>query len=208
MDMQKYQMRQIQPGPCPPEGCPPFDRIDCIVVDKVYDSCFRSESINRVTSITIGDAAEWPTGDFAVATPVPCVLRAGETVDCNITNMVPAGDGYFTISMLITIPVTLTNPNAAGETVDRDFNFTRTVTLCAPEGVEIDCSESTFTQCNCVITAVTETSVEVTCDFQICMVTRSLLTVQLLVPSYGFCVPGPCETLPGVCPPIPPEQCF
>ena len=52
MDMQKYRMRQIQPGPCPPEGLSTFDRIDCIVVDKVYDSCFRTENINRVTTVT------------------------------------------------------------------------------------------------------------------------------------------------------------
>ncbi len=92
------------------------------------------------------------------------------------------------------------------------LHSSKTVTLCAPEGVNIDCSNSTLLSCNCIVTDVEEEDEDIaytiTCDIQVCLVIRSVLTVQLLVPSYGFCVPAPCVTLPGVCPPLPPDQCF
>lgn len=204
----KVKQSQVQPGPCPPEGCPPFDRIECIVVDKVYDSCFQIEEKTRETTITTGIGNEWPTGTFTVGTPVACSLTAGAEITCVEVSRIPVGDGFFTITVAVSVPVTLTNPNAADETVDRIFTFTKTATLCCPEGVEVDCSESTLLQCNCVITQVDALSVVVTCDIQVCLVIKCILTVQLLVPSYGFCVPAPCTTLPGVCPPLPPSQCL
>jgi hypothetical protein len=60
--------------------------------------------------------------------------------------------------------------------------------------------------CSSLITQVGTGTAEVTCDFQICLVMECILTVQLLVPSYGFCVPAPCTVLPGVCPPMPPQS--
>ncbi|HHU69066.1 MAG TPA: hypothetical protein GXZ31_02050 [Thermoanaerobacterales bacterium] len=206
MDIKDLQAQQIQPGPCPPEGCPPFNRIECIVVDKVYDSCFQMEERTRETEITMGD--EWLTGPFAVGTPVSCALQAGKTIECDVISKTAVGNGFFTISLLITIPIALANPNDPTEIANRNFNFTKAVTLCAPDEVEIDCSESTLMQCTCVITGVDDDTVEVTCDLQICVVVKSILTVQLLVPSYGFCVPAPCQVLPGVCPPLPPPQCL
>lgn len=199
---------QVSPGVCPPEGCPPPTEIDCIVVDKVYDSCFQVDDRTRSTIVTTGALAEWPTGVFTVGQVVACVLTAGAEISCTEISRVPAGDGFVTVTILVSVPVTLTNPNAADETVDRTFTFTKTATLCCPTGVEPDCSESTLLFCNCVITQVNVGSVEVTCDFQVCLVIKCILTVQLLVPSYGFCVPAPCITLPGVCPPTPPPQCF
>ena len=200
---------QVSPGPCPPEGCPPPTQIDCIVVDKVYDSCYQVDDRTRTSTVTIGDGGQWPTGVFTVGQVVPCALTSGAEISCTELSRVPAEDGFVTVTMLISIPVTLTNPNDAEETTDRVFNFTKTATLCCPTGVEPDCSESTLMFCNCVITQVDaiNDTVEVTCDFQVCLVIQCILTVQLLVPSYGFCVPAPCVVLPGVCPPSPPPQC-
>ncbi|WP_227763813.1 hypothetical protein [Zhaonella formicivorans] len=199
---------EIRPGVCPVEGCPPPTRIECIVVDKVYDSCFQVEDRTRTTTITTGLTGQFPTGTFTVGQVVPCSLTSGQQISCTEVSRVPAGDGFVTVTVLVSVPLTLTNPNAATETVDRVFTFTKTATLCCPEGVTPDCSESTLLFCNCVVSSVGIDSIEVTCDFEVCMILKCILTVQLLVPSYGFCVPAPCITLPGVCPPTPPPQCF
>lgn len=198
---------QISPGVCPPEGCPPPTRIECIVVDKVYDSCFQIHDVSRDTNIST--ATEFTTGSFEVGDVISCAV--GGPITCTEISRVSAGGGFFSITVLVSVPIILTNPNDATETVIRTFSFTKTATLCCPEGVSPDCSESNLLFCNCVVTQITAgyaPSITVNCTLQICIVIKCILRVQLLVPSYGFCVPAPCVTLPGVCPPAPPAQCF
>ncbi|MDD2401524.1 MAG: hypothetical protein PHI90_03400 [Clostridia bacterium] len=202
-------IEQITPGVCPPEGCPPPTRIECIVVDKVYDSCFQLHDVSRDT--TVSTATEFTTGTFAVGDIIDCSLTAGASITCTEVSRVDAGGGFFTVTILVSVPVTLINPNDPTQDADRVFTFTKTATLCCPEGVTPDCSESTLIFCSCVVTNVTggySPSITVTCTLQVCIVIKCILEVQLLVPSYGFCVPAPCITLPGVCPPTPPAQCF
>ncbi len=203
----KAKLAQITPGVCPPEGCPPPTRIECIVVDKVYDSCFQIHDLNRDFTITTGTGGEFETGTFVLGDVIPCALSV-DGISCTEISRTAVGEGFFTITLLVTVPLILTNPNATEETVDRTVTFTKTVTLCCPEGVGPNCSESTIVMCSCVVSLVGEDVITVTCNIQVCLVTKCILTVQLLVPSYGFCVPAPCVTLPGVCPPTPPAQCF
>jgi hypothetical protein len=198
--MEEAKISQITPGMCPPEGCPPPTRIECIVVDKVYDSCFQINDFTRDT--TISNFA----GPFAEGDVIPC--RQNGDITCTEISRVDAGGGFFTVTLLISVPILLANPNNPNQTVDRTFTFTKTATLCCPQGVEPDCSESTLLFCNCVVSNTLEQTLSVTCTLQVCVVIKCLLEVQLLVPSYGFCVPAPCITLPGVCPPTPPAQCF
>jgi len=202
------QQQVIRPGQCPPEGCPPPTRIECIVVDKVYDSCFQVESRSRDTTVTTGTGGEFATGTFTVGQAIPCSLTPNQSISCSVINKQPTTGGFANLTLVVSVPITLTNPNAPTETANRVFTFTKIVTLCAPDGVTVDCSESTLLFCNCVVSAVGVGNITVTCDFQVCVVIKTLLTVQLLVPSYGFCVPAPCVVAPGVCPPSPPPQCF
>ncbi|SCY57944.1 hypothetical protein [Alkaliphilus peptidifermentans] len=214
-DVSKKQIQPVQPGQCPIiDGvpvCPPPDRVECIVVDKVYDSCFQIDDRTREIST---DSEEFGTG-LEQGDPVVCALTEDAEITCTEISRTPVGDGFFTIVLSVNVPVTLTNPEAANgedDEIERIFTFSKTVTLCAPEGVDIDCSESVLLSCNCVVTDVDEIDEEleysITCDIQVCLVVKAILRVQLLVPSYGFCVPAPCVTIPGVCPPLPPEQCF
>lgn len=213
-DTVSTQQVPIIPGPCPPQGCPPATRIECILVDKVYDSCFQVEERSRSTEISTFSPAP-SKGDV-----IPCTLTAGDNIACDLISKTAVGEGFFTLNLLFTVPLTLTNPKDPNDTVDRQFTFTKTVTLCSPDGTEVDCSESVLLFCSCVVTDVnnvystdspssppTRCTLTVECDFQVCLVIKSIATVQLLVPSYGFCVPAPCITLPGVCPPAPPAQC-
>ena len=197
----------IFPGLCPPEGCPPPTRIECIAVDKVYDSCFQIDDVTRTITIPRGSASGEFSGTFAVGDIITCALNG--IVTCTEIKRTSVGDGFFSVTVLVSVPIRLTNSNVPAQYVDRIVTFTKTVTLCCPPGVEPDCSESTLIACSCLITAlVNESAIEVTCDVQVCLVLKCILRVQLLVPSYGFCVPAPCVTLPGVCPPTPPAQCF
>lgn len=198
---------QVKPGAYTQDCCPKPTRVECIVVDKVYDSCFQVEDRTRTTTVTTGVGGQWPTNGFSVGQIVPCSPTADAGITCTELSRVPVGEGFSTITILVSVPITLANPNAPEETTDRVFTFTKTATLCCPEGVEPDCSESTLMFCNCVITQVNAGSVEITCDYQVCLLMRCILTVQLLVPSYGFCVPAPCTTIGGTCPPLPPSQC-
>ena len=201
--------QEVSPGLCPPEGCPPPTRIECIVVDKVYDSCFQINDISR--DISISTVTDFTTGPFAIGTIVPCALTTGLDITCIEISRIDAGGGFFTITLLVSVPITLTNPNDPTETVDRIISFTKVVTLCCPEGVDPDCTESTILFCSGIVSAVTNAynpGITVSLTLQVCVVVKCILTVQLLVPSYGFCIPAPCVTLPGVCPPTPPAQCF
>lgn len=198
----EYNVNQVAPGICPPEGCPPPTRIECIVVDKVYDSCFQLHEITQEVPVEF-------EGIFELGDTVNCRLNGDIT--CIELSRVSVGDGFFTITLLVSVPILLTNPENTEETVERIFTFIKTVTLCCPEGVEPDCSESTVNFCSCVVTRVDggySPTLTISCNLQICVVIKCILRVQLLVPSYGFCVPAPCVTLPGVCPPTPPAQCF
>ncbi|NLL19029.1 MAG: hypothetical protein GX262_08380 [Clostridia bacterium] len=190
----------IGPGQCPPDGCPPPDRIECIAVDKIYDSCFQVD--NREREFTV-DFSGLEGGDV-----VNCQLTPGASIACTEISRVDVGGGFSAINLLITVPITVTNPNDATETQDVTFTFTKAVTLCAPEEAQIDCSESTVLSCVCVVSDAEEDEADITCNIQLCIVVKAILRVQLLVPSYGFCTPAPCVTLPGVCPPTPPAQCF
>ena len=201
--------QEVSPGLCPPEGCPPPTRIECIVVDKVYDSCFQINDISR--DIALSTVTDFTTGPFAIGTVIPCALTTGADITCMEVSRIDAGGGFFTITLLVSVPITLTNPNDPTETVDSIISFTKVVTLCCPEGVEPDCTESTVLFCSGIVSAITNAynpGITVSLTLQVCVVVKCILTVQLLVPSYGFCVPAPCVTLPGVCPPTPPAQCF
>jgi hypothetical protein len=192
------QQQQIQPGQCPPEGCPPFDRIECIVVDKVYDSCF------QVEDLTTGEF-EFDFGGPDEGDLLDCELKK---VDCQVVRRTPAGGNFFTLLLLITVTIKVSNPDDPCRKTEREIKFTKTVTLCCPDGVDPNCDESTLTNCTCVVVDDRNGLEVAVCDLQLCLVIKCILKVQLLVPSYGFCIPAPCVTLPGVCPPLPPEQCF
>lgn len=197
-DEMKGTKTSISPGVCPPEGCPPPVRIECVVTEKVYDKCFQVDTLSR--NITIS-RAEFITGPFVIGERVFC--NPIGSISCTEISRVEAGGGFFTITLLVTIPMTFTNPNNPPEIVLRNVVFTKTVTLCCPDGIEPDCGESSVLFCNCDVSGITSTDIILACEIQLCLLFKCSAVVQLLVPSYGFCQPAPCFALPGVCPPPP-----
>lgn len=202
----------ITPGPCSTQGCPAPTFIDCLEVTKVYDSCFQTESFPNLCA----------------PIPSPCASIAvmpGATVTCDVTsatcNFVSSAstgvDDYanvtFAVSLTVTYTVTPPSPPApsvappppppAPCTFSVPVNFVQTVTLCAPTGTTQTC---TIAGTSCGPGAIFDGSVCV--PLTVCLVFQSTATVQLLVPTYGYCTPAPCAVLAAPpCPPVFPSTC-
>lgn len=83
--------------------------------------------------------------------------------------------------------------------------FMKTVTLCGPTGTTQTCTVQSAT---CTSPVIIDGMV--CTQVIVCATYQSTAVVALLVPSYGFCSPAPCTTLPlPPCPPSPlfPPQC-
>lgn len=184
----------ITPGSCNERQNPEPDRIECISVDKVFDSCYRLEEREREFVL--------PFTDLALGDLILCQLTPGQEITGVELSRVDVGEGFSSVTLMLTVPLTFTNPNEPTQVENTNFSFTKTVTLNCPAQAGVSGSDSTLVTCICVVTAVNDTTVTVACDIQLCMVIKCLMTVELLVPSFGLCAPAPCVTVPGVCPPV------
>ncbi len=86
----------------------------------------------------------------------------------------------------------------------RTFSFTKTVTLCSPEGTETQCEIPSYSCGPCVLTQ----DHKVCCTFILCILVQAKAEVKLLVPAYGFCVPAECVEVSPEFPECPPENLF
>jgi len=195
----------VTPGPCPDNCCPPPTQIDCIEVTKVYDSCFQMQTFNNL-------CATVPTTDSCTAiagTPGTVATCAVTSTTCTLISSTATGvDEEYTVSFAVAITetITLTSPMGTTCTIDVPVNFVTTTTLCIPSGATPSCTVAT--SCGpCAIlptTTVPCPTYMVCCQLSVCLLLQSTATVQLLVPSYGFCAPAECAVA-GVlpCPPYP-----
>lgn len=187
---------QITPGPCPSSGCPAPTEIDCIQVTKVYDFCFESNTLSNVCT----------------AIPVTCVGATAATCTvthctCSFASSTPSTiSGFVNATFVVACTVQFTIYSSAGTcTTSTTASFMETVTLCGPPGTVQSC-QVVSEQCGPV--AIIDNMV--CTSLTVCVVFLSTALVTLLVPSYGFCTPAPCATLPVLpCPPTSlfPPQC-
>jgi hypothetical protein len=202
--------QQFAPGPCPSTGCPPPTEIDCIIVDKVYASCLQT--------VTGSGTFHLPncTG------PLSCSVDL-TTSSCTVGAITPTGsDDISNVTFVVSLELDIL---CSGQTQPevRTIVITPTVPLYNPAGTTPSCSILSAS-CTCVIiptdgiSDASGTSGEwdrpktvVSCSLTACLLTQTTATVQLLVPTYGFCVPQPCQVGPLLpCPPSPlyPPQSF
>lgn len=183
---------QIFPGPCPETGCPPPTEVDCIIVDKVYASCVQTLTGSGTFTIT---GCTGPIGCFVDLSTSSCTVGAVTPTGVDdINNVTFVVTAELLISCAdITLPVTET------------IVLTPTVPLYNPTGTTPSCTILSAS-CTCVPISVGTVS----CSVNVCLLAETTATVQLLVPTYGFCVPAPCEVGPLLpCPPsplFPPQQ--
>lgn len=180
-------MATVSPGTCGPEGCPPPTQIDCIVVDKVYDSCVQTLTITQ----TIPDGA--------------CVV-AGCTFDlatssCSVGTVTPSTTtDYSDITFVIGAEYQITC--VSGAILTEEAYTTQTVTLYNPDGTTPSCTILSGT-CMCVNLP----NGDISCTLTLCVLFQTTATVQLMIPTYGFCVPPLCPAVAPVLP-CPPTSMF
>ncbi|HET7559550.1 MAG TPA: hypothetical protein VFK80_06280 [Limnochordia bacterium] len=201
----------ITPGPCPPEGCPPPTDIECIEVRRVYDLCFQQDTMTRTFTVRGADARCLCEGEnCTVGTMIPTdVLREGAF--CEVVNRVQQSNGFAVVTLRVHVPIAYytvgtTLPTTQDACFVRNAVFTKTVTLCAPLGTDIDCSVTGAA--TSMITDINDGAITIETTASICVVIKSTADVNLLVPTYGFCVPAECVTAGlGPCPPVAPPFC-
>ena len=191
----------ITPGPLL-ESCPSPTEIDCIEVTKVYDSCFQTEDFsNLCATIPYDDCCREIANE--AGTTATCAVTASSST---FVSSVPTGvDDFVNATFAVSITETITLTSATGRTCSFTLpvSFVKTVTLCGPSGTTQVCTIAGTTCGPCAIIGD-----QVCCELVACLVLESVATVELLVPSFGFCVPSACSVL-GLppCPPTFPSSC-
>ena len=175
----------VTPGPCPVTGCPPPTEIDCIVVDKVYASCVQTVTASETFTI-VGCLA-----------PITCSVNLPAS-SCIVGAITPSGTPDINnVTFVVTTALTVTC--AAGIPNSETIVTTVTVPLYNPSGTTPSCTLLSAS-CVCVLTGTST----VNCTISVCLLAQTTATVQLMIPTYGFCVPSPCEPGPVLpCPPVP-----
>ena len=191
----------VTPGPCPTTGCPAPTEIDCIMVDKIYASCTQTVPVTQVLDCDDLPAGCLPPGTMSGS--LPCTLDLTASM-CTVGAVVASGtDSINNITYTISAVVNLTCPS--GTVFPVTLYTTTTVPLYNPSGTTPSCTVISGS-CSAVILPNGDVSVQAT----LCLLLQTLARVQLLIPTYGFCAPTPCEVAAvAACPPgalFPPQQ--
>ncbi|MFX4263516.1 hypothetical protein ACOBQJ_15125 [Pelotomaculum propionicicum] len=173
----------------------------CIEVPKVYDFCFERDTRENVCT-PLGKCSP-PEGAV-----VRCTINSATCSEVSRGEPDAAGraDVTFAFAINYTLEVVSTTGQVVCRARDLIFSFTKTISLCAPEGTFTNCTVVN-SACTCMILGA-----QICCTFDLCTVFQSLAIVKILVPSFGFCTPELCEQVspapPLVCPPdLFPPQC-
>lgn len=199
----------IRPGRCPtlPDGtpnCPPFIEKACIEVIKVYDQCIKEDELVSFEEVS-----------NKICNPARLPIQPTDVITCTVTTplncTVTFGDFttpfFRRIRLFQTIGVRVVVRR--GETEVCNFTTTlssfQTIVLWAPPGTFVECVPLSVGDCNCEVVTV-NSSQFIICSVTVCKDIQVKAPVKLLVPSYGFCEPVPCQAAPEdgvVCPPEP-----
>ena len=216
----------MHPGPCPinpytgNRECPPATEKDCLVVEKVFDQCFKEDVITRQFTIPTGPGAACENVDLTTVDRVECEVISAECEVVDVSPPLPNTNNIriVTVRQEVEMLISLFDPFNQSlctftETIDDFFN--QVVLYVPPPGVLFGPGGGPFVFCEVVNftcycspeTVPPGDPVEtVICTAKICKIIEVTAFVKLLVPVYGYCVPAPCEAAPQqkeiVCPPI------
>lgn len=218
----------LQPGLCPintysgQRECPPATEIDCLLVEKVFDQCWKEEDFVRNVVIPTGKGKACENVDTTQVDRIEC-----EVVDvvCEVVSVGPPLPDtnnlrVVTIEQTVTIQVELWNDTPTvpvllcsfTQTFDEVFN--QVVLYVPPSGLLFGAEGGPFVFCEvtnfaCMLAQgfIPGTPFEnILFRIKICKIIEVTAFVKLMVPVLGFCVPRQCEAAPQaeeiVCPPI------
>lgn len=217
----------LQPGDCPIDPytgepvCPPTREKDCLLVEKVYDQCFKEDIITRSFEIPTGSGEPCEGVDLSLVDRVDCTVLSADCEVVDVSNPIDTNIRIVTVRQDITIRIDLVDETPGGdiilcsftETIDDFFNDAQL--FVPPSGAMFGAAGGPFVFCDVVgstcfcrleTTGPGELPTRVICTVKVCKIIEVTALVKLLVPVYGFCVPRPCEAAPQQkeiqCPPI------
>lgn len=155
--------------------------IDCIVVDKVYDSCVQTDTVPLVCA------------DFVCPGTITSVTSDVVNTTCSLYSSVSSASPNVvnaTFLVTATIDFTIVTTTATCLTTTTT-TLPKTVSLVAPPGTAQSCEVlSASTTVPFVVGGTVFTSIT------LCEMFVSTAVVMLLAPSYGFCEPPSCQVSP------------
>lgn len=122
--------------------CPLPDRIECLFLEKIYDSCFQKEEVSRSTTV--------PFPNLIPGEMINCQIH--DFIMCEIIEEQDLGGGIKVFTLRIYLTLILQDPDHGEVSVIRVVTVKKSVTLCAPEGTIIDCTDSQPLSCLCMVT--------------------------------------------------------
>lgn len=226
----------LQPGLCPvdPESgrreCPPATEIDCLLVEKVFDQCWKEEDfvVNSIIPTGAGEPCE--NVDTTQVDRVECQVL---DVVCEVIDVGPPlpdtnNERIVTIEQTVTLQVELWDDTPQIPvllcTYTQTFSdiFNQVLLYVPPPGLLFGAEGGPFVFCEvtgftCFLARefIPGTPFEsLLFRIKICKIIEVTAFVKLMVPVYGFCVPRICVAAPQEielnCPPIdelfPPQQ--
>lgn len=130
------------PGSCPTQKLLPPNSIECIVIEKIYDSCFQNENIFKNTTV--------PFPELVTGQQINCTIH--DLIFCEILEQKDLGSGFISFILKVYVTLILQDPVNDIVSVIRVVNFIKTVTLCAPESTIFSCANSQPISCICIVT--------------------------------------------------------
>lgn len=170
----------------------------CIEAKQVFDFCFQEERVER--SFPVDSIKE---GSHVM---VDCEIDTQNIICKEVSPRQPVDPkkNKFLICLAIQVPVTLRIVNKvtghSGKIIKKTITVLKQVVLCVPAGTEVQCEVTG--NCCCIFDDEND---QIDCVFNFCIVIKSKATVQILVPTLGFCMPKECKAVPGGCPPFVPS---
>ncbi len=221
----------LQPGLCPINSytgqreCPPTSEKDCLVVEKVFDQCFKEDIIVRKFEIPAGPGEPCASVDLSRVQRVECDVLSADCVVVDVSPPIADNIRIVTVRQDVELEIELWDDSIKlctfTETITDFFNQVQL--YVPPPGVLFGAAGGPFLFCEVVASTCfcsPETVppgapvTQVICTVKVCKIVEVTAFVKLLIPLYGYCIPRPCEAAPQQkeieCPPIdslfPPQQ--
>lgn len=221
----------MQPGLCPVNPvterreCPSTTERDCLVVEKVFDQCFKEDVIVREFAIPADPGGPCANVDLTLVNRVECEILSAECVVVDVSPPIDDNTRIITLRQDTEIEIELWHDpvvwvQSSEESGGKGFyksrrlcTFTETISnsynqillYVPPPGVLFGAAGGPFLFCEVVASTCYcspetvipgEPVTQVICTVKICKIVEVTAFVKLMIPHYGYCVPRPCEAAP------------
>jgi hypothetical protein len=170
----------------------------CIETTKVCDFCFQEDRIERQFKWHKDWDGDWNSWrDWCERANVTCQILE-DFITCTEVDRqkIDCDKCLFRVTVRVEVPVMIW---VDGECIKKTIVFLKQAILSA-EGARTVCDVTG--ECTCVLDWDSKCLI---CVFDFCVVIKAVVTVQVLVPIQGFCVPRRCMGIE--CPPVLSECC-